>query len=150
MNISISGADELLAHLEGLTDGLKGSIVAGMKDGLEDIKKDAVMNCPYGELFGSIQAVVTENGKGVSGKVYSTLGYALYVEMGTGPKGEANHSGVAPIPVTYSPKGWTYHDETGFHSTRGQPARPFLYPAYKNGVKGLLEKIKASVRKAGK
>jgi hypothetical protein len=150
MNISVSGIDSLLEHLDGLTDGLKTAVVAGMKDGLEDIKKDAVMNCPYGELSGSIQTEVIENGKGVSGRVYSTLNHAVYVEMGTGPKGEANHSGVAPVPVTYSPKGWVYHDETGFHGTRGQPARPFLYPAYRNGVKGLLEKIRLSVRKAGK
>ena len=56
-----------------------------------------------------------------------------YIEFGTGPKGQANHSGISPnVPVTYTQHSWVYHSEDyGFVTTSGQPAQPFLYPASK-------------------
>lgn len=71
----------------------------------------------------------------------------MYVEMGTGPVGEANHAGISPNvnPMYTQPyvlrtskngkkyrvKGWYYFNEKSgsVRYTEGQPARPFMYPA---------------------
>lgn len=85
-----------------------------------------------GELQNSITYAVKEKGSLVQGTIFSNKEYALYVEMGTGPVGEANHSGISPdSKPMYTPHGWVYfsNELERFVYTKGQPARPFLYPA---------------------
>ena len=108
-----------------------------------------------GELRDSIR-VRTEERDGVYiGTCYTNKAYATYVEMGTGPKGQADHDGIAPgVDVVYTQEPWWIHEgpgdnevsrETGegyhwfhidtkagrFYKVYGQAAQPFMYPAYK-------------------
>ena len=100
----------------------------------------------------------------VTGKVYTNLEYAPYVEFGTGPVGQDNHEGISPeITPHYSQKGWMIPakdidaedaEKYGFkpavkngeiigYYTKGQPARPYLYPALKDNE----EIVKRHMRK---
>ena len=108
-----------------------------------------------GELRDSIRVRVEERDGYLIGTCYTNKEYAIYVEMGTGPKGQENHAGIAPgVPVAYTPEPWWVHEgpgenevsrETGegyhwfyidtpqgrFYRVDGQPAQPYMYPAYK-------------------
>ena len=82
--------------------------------------------------------------------VYTNSAYAPYYEFGTGPNGEANHQGISPqVSPKYKQTGWmipadamtvdkaemygfkvAYKDgEVIGYYTKGQMARPFMYPA---------------------
>ena len=86
----------------------------------------------------------------VSSTVYTNSKYAPYYEFGTGPNGEANHQGISPkVSPKYRQTGWmipadamtvdkaemygfkvAYKDgEVIGYYTKGQMARPFMYPA---------------------
>lgn len=86
----------------------------------------------------------------VSSTVYTNSKYAPYYEFGTGPNGEANHQGISPkVTPHYKQTGWmipadamsvdkaeaygfkvAYKDgEVIGYYTKGQMARPFMYPA---------------------
>lgn len=94
------------------------------------------------------------------------------VEFGTGPNGQADHQGISPnIPVAYRQTGWMMPASTmseeeargyGFgiakdkegkvigYYTKGQPARPFLYPAMADNVEEIIDIYKKYVKeKAG-
>ncbi len=151
MPISIDGADELTDRLRNLNPGLLDAAKQGTESAMQQMKADAVANCPVdtGALRGSIQTEVGMQDGALRAKLYSPMEYAGFVEMGTGPKGEAAHAGIAPdalTRVTYRPDGWVYHDEKGFHHTNGQPARPFLYPAFKANRVPLLNAIREAIR----
>lgn len=123
----------------------------GMQKGLSLIRGDAQANCPVdtGELKEKIKTRTRKENGALVGEVYSGAPHGIYVEMGTGPKGEANHAGVNPewaVGVTYRPNGWTYPTKDGeFRFTRGMPARPFLYPAFKANEKAAQDKIAEAV-----
>lgn len=123
----------------------------GMQKGLSLIHADAQANCPVdtGELREKIKTRMHKKDGVLTGEVYSGAPHGIYVEMGTGPKGEANHAGVNPewaAGVTYRPNGWVYPTKDGeFRFTRGMPARPFLYPAFKANQKSVQDKIAEAV-----
>ena len=123
-----------------------------------------------GELRNSLSMTI-EQGRGeITAHVGTNKEYAPYVEFGTGPKGAANHQGTSPeVEAVYSLTpwwihesqidkaaaqiyGWSYIDtESGrFYKCSGQPAHPFLYPAFSDNkeeiikilVKGLEEAVK--------
>lgn len=146
---SIDGMDEVLDMLDGLKDEIMQAALKGLKKGLKRTVREAKALCPVdtGQLRNSIIDVAMVRGGQIEAEVGATAEYAVYVEMGTGPKGEANHAGISPnANPTYSPKGWVYKDpKTGeFRYTNGMPARPFLYPAYKL----TRDKIVGDVKKA--
>jgi len=136
-----------------MLDGLKAEIIeaaaAGLRKGLKRTVKEAKALCTVdtGGLRNSITDIVTVEGNTVDGQVVATAEHAVYVEMGTGPVGEANHAGIASVPVTYSPKGWTYKDpKTGeFIHTRGQAAQPYMYPAYKLTKDLVVQDVKVAI-----
>lgn len=124
---------------------------------LDVIQSDAVMNAPanLGQLKNSIFSAVDENGTKISGTVYTDLEHGWYVEFGTGPVGAADHDGISPeVPVAYRMTGWLipgsaiseadalkykfkkviFKDGTVWYATNGQPAQPFMYPAFMNNV----------------
>lgn len=155
----IEGMDELKKRLGQLRNiDLKvPTAVAVMR-----IQNDAKNNVPVktGELRGSIFTSVRETEDGIEGICYTNKSYAPYVEFGTGPAGEESHKGISPdVPVAYRQTGWIIPanamseeeaEEYGFpvardssgkvigYYTRGQPARPYMYPAYVNNK----EKVK--------
>lgn len=107
-----------------------------------------------GELRRTIVVLPIQNHHGdVRGVVQCNAAHGLYVEMGTGPKGAANHSGISPnVNVAYTLSPWWIHEGPGenevdretaeyyhwlfvdtpqgrFYRCTGQAANPFLYPA---------------------
>lgn len=77
------------------------------------------------------------------------------MEFGTGPVGQAEHVGISPdVPVAYTQESWVWADEDGgFHTTEGQPAQPFMYPALKSMekhvVRAIGDDLQAEIRKVG-
>lgn len=112
-----------------------------------------------GELRESIYTDVKEEGDKVTGVCFTNKEHAPYVELGTGPSGEANHAGISPdVEVVYSQSPWWIHEsqidkeivekyhwfyidtpEGRFYQCSGQPARPYLYPAMKNNEDNITE-----------
>ena len=118
------------------------------------------MLCPvnHGELRQTIKTKVEATEGMVIGTVYTNNKHAAYVELGTGPIGEANHEGVSPeVNPVYYQSGWwfpgdkvtpqdaeKYHwpsmtteDGKTLYFTQGQPAQPFMYPALK-GIEDIV------------
>lgn len=95
-------------------------------------------------------------------EVYTNISYATYVEMGTGPRGAADHDGISPnVTPAYTMEPWWIHesdidawvaekyhwpyidtDQGRFYKCSGQPAQPFLYPALKDNEQKVLRIMK--------
>lgn len=156
VRFDVDGMDGIMDMLGALDEEqIMGAARRGMQSGLQDIRAEAVMLCPEdtGALKDSIKTRMRYKNGELVGEVYVGKEYGMYVEMGTGPKGEKNHEGVNPEwakKVTYSPKGWVYptgKEEKGekYRFTLGQPARPFLYPAFKSQKSKVNQEIAAAV-----
>jgi hypothetical protein len=146
---SIEGLDELLDELDDLEQDILDAAAFGLAKGLKrtvGVAK-ALCSADSGQLRNSITDIVERKGDTVDGQALATAGHAIYVEMGTGPVGQANHQGVAPVPVTYRTTGWVYRSKKDgkFYGTKGQPARPYLYPAYKQTRKLILSDVREAV-----
>lgn len=98
-----------------------------------------------GALAGSIHPKVITEGKTIMGKVYTNLGYAPFVEFGTGSKGNGTYPN-KDVKLSYRSTPWVYTPDGGetFYHTEGQVAQPFMYPALKRNEK----KIKAMFKEA--
>ena len=122
-----------------------------IEDATIRVRDEAKMRVPVdtGELQNSIDYNV-DISAGFTGKVFTNKEHGLYVELGTGPKGEANHIGISPeIKPIYSPSGWVYYDvdKQKFIFTNGQPARPFMYPALHDNREKISKFIQSRVQK---
>ncbi|OJG27956.1 hypothetical protein RU98_GL002165 [Enterococcus caccae] len=120
-----------------------------------------------GELAGSIKNEVVINGQGnVVGRVWSDKKEALFREMGTGPVGEASTKqlpeGVNPV---YTQETWFISADkvsvdleavygipkitikgNDFYMTKGQPARPFMYPSLLEAMENAPDEIRDRVQ----
>lgn len=123
--------DKLGKISENLTDGLQ----AALGEAGEIVRKDAVLSCPVdtGRLRQSIVSTVEGN----SAVIGPAVDYGAYVEFGTGAQGDKSVAHTTK-------KQWTYYSGGSFHTTSGQPPRPFLVPALKNNS----DKIKRIIRQA--
>lgn len=109
------------------------------------------------ELKLSIFNRVYEKDGKIIGEIYTNKEHGMYVELGTGPEGQANHKGISPnVNPRYSPTGWVYPTEkpiiingkeTNFIYTEGMPARPFLYPALHDNRDKLKEFFRFRINK---
>lgn len=139
IEVSITGLDEVLEALDSMSQGeLLDAATPGLQKGLAMIRADAQANAPVdtGDLREKIKERVTVKTGELIGEVVAYAPHSIYVEMGTGPKGERSHAGVNPEwaqNVTYSPQGWRAPIKGEVRFITGYPARPFLYPAYKAG-----------------
>lgn len=154
-----------------LKQAMKKYVDASMNKALNLIQSDAVMNAPsnLGQLKASIFTDIETMEDKLIGIVYSDLEHAWYVEFGTGPIGAANHTGVSPdVPVAYKMQGWLipgdkiseadalkykfkrveFKDGRVFWATNGQPAQPFLYPAYVNNEKNIENLFEEAIQKS--
>jgi HK97 gp10 family phage protein len=123
-----------------------------IEDATIRVRDEAKMRVPVdtGELQNSIDYNVDISAKGFTGKVFTNKEHGLYVELGTGPKGEASHIGISPeIKPIYSPSGWVYYDvdKQKFIFTNGQAARPFMYPALHDNREKISKFIQSKVQK---
>ena len=158
------GADRLIAKCRKLSSKQVDDIVlkavrnASKRVIQADAKKLAPVN--NGELRNSIKTrVKVENGK-ATGEVFTNLHYAPYVEFGTGPKGQASHSGISPeVSVSYRSSPWYVHEDQidigpyhfqkigEFYKMYGQPAQPYLYPALRDNQERVSKNISNYVRR---
>lgn len=106
-----------------------------LENAIELIYKDAKALVPIrtGTLYNSIQKEITEN----TARVYTDCAYGLYIEIGTGQLGRDS-----PSP----PK---FPGATGYSENwKGIPAQPYLWPAYKQNEKRILEHAQLELHSA--
>ena len=153
MSAFITGDKELLRKVSQLEQI---QIDRVMKKQAEVVRAAAVYLVPVetGELRSSIHTDVTHQDGGTQGVVYTNKAYGPYVELGTGPVGQADHAGISPeVSISYRQTGWTYYDKRNgqFVRTQGQPARPYMYPALKNNeqkvIRGFREGVDKEIQK---
>lgn len=120
MGVSVTGADEVIAMLEKL-GGIE-TLYNAMDKAVLVVEKEARDTAPSGStglLRSSIESHVEASGDEVKGIVSNPIGYAPYVEYGTGIYATKG-SNAKKIP-------WSYKDASGeWHTTSGQKPQPFL------------------------
>jgi len=88
-----------------------------------------------GDLAESIHPKVKKTKVGYEGRVYTNLEYAMYVEFGTGVKGDGSYPyDIDGLTLTYK-QDWA-----------GMKAQPYMYPALKNSEKYIDKLIKDGVK----
>lgn len=143
------GADSLIAKCRKLYGAKSNEIVgqAVLHAAKTVVQAEAKLRAPAneGELRNSIRVRLKVNGNKISSEVFTNSDHATYVELGTGPKGQASHSGISPeVSVSYRSSPWYVHEDQinvgpyhfakrgEFYKMYGQPAQPYLYPALKD------------------
>lgn len=160
--MSVSGGRELEKVFERMS---RLEIEKEMMDAVNTVRDAAVLGCPvnHGELRHSIYGEVNQNGDTIQGVCFTDKDHAVYVEFGTGPKGQENHAGISPAhnPV-YKQRPWWIHEsqidardaerygwfyidtpDGRFYQCTGQAANPFMYPALKNNEDYVLKNFSA-------
>lgn len=155
MTENINGLDRLMRQYGALARVVVGqSMKEAIGGATHLVQGEAKLMCPVndGELRQSIRTVVESHEGNVRGVVYTNKKYAPYVELGTGPAGEADHAGISPeVSPVYTQSPWWIHEsqidqataeryrcffidtpQGRFYQTSGQAAQPFMYPALKN------------------
>lgn len=145
--------EELLSKIQNLGGSIEEGIYKGVGNYVSKIQADARRNCTVdtGHLRNSIHIKVKYEKEEIVGTVGTNLDYALYVELGTGPIGAKSPKMLPPnIKPKYKTQGWYYKAKDGVRYTKGQVAKPFLYPAFKaneNKAKDYIKKgINAYIR----
>ena len=159
------GADRLIAKCRRLASKKTGEdiVLRAVHNAAKTIvQADAKRLAPgnNGELRNSIKTRVKMDGDKAIGEVYTNLHYAPYVEFGTGPKGQASHSGISPeVSVAYRSSPWYVHEDQinvgpyhfqkigEFYKMYGQPAQPYLYPALRDNQERVSKNISNYVRR---
>lgn len=164
---AVQGAESLMRKLNKIGD-VSPIVMQAMKGETQRVQRTAVMLCPvnHGELRQSIKTKVEQTEGMVIGTVYTNKKYAMYVEFGTGPKGQDNHNGISPlVNPTYTQQGWwfpgdkippadadRYHwpsmstkDGKTLYYTQGQAAQPFMYPALRMNEDIVVMNLKAAL-----
>lgn len=138
MEIEVKGLDGLLKKLDKLGGGIEQSTQKALLKGGAVFESGAKEHCPVdtGQLRESIH---TEAKDARTVTVGTNCEYAVFVEYGTGPKGDPS------IPHT-TKKYWRYHDADGWHTSHGQPPQPFMRPAFSEGKGNVVDAVKESIR----
>lgn len=131
------------------------------------VRGAAVMGAPAfsGHLRSNVFMDFKSNGSRATSSVYTNVSYAPYVELGTGPKGAADHDGISPeVTPVYRMSPWWIHEsdidlgvaetyrwphidtpDGRFYKCSGQPAQPFLYPAVKDNEREILDIMRSGL-----
>lgn len=174
MNVEIRGLDSLRSKLKKLPSIVQEATVSATYEIVEETTTRAVSRIQSsvkngsGELAASVKNEVVKDGNGkVVGRVWSDKETAIFREFGTGPVGEASPKDLPPgVNPVYTQERWFIPVELvsvdleaiygipklkvqdkEFFVTRGQPARPWLYPSLKEGEELAPEIFKDHIRK---
>jgi HK97 gp10 family phage protein len=135
-----------------IADAAEKALLQGMKRVQADAKRLAPVDT--GQLRNSITASVERAPDGdIVGTVGTNAAHAAANEFGSGPVGEASPKILPPgMKINYRKTGWVYKNlKTGnYVYTRGQAARPFLYPAFKQNQDQIRENVAKAIRAAVK
>lgn len=147
MSVELKGFDELIKAIKDSPDKLQRKSVLTAQKLSNEVAGLARAGCPVdtGRTRNSIEAYTEVDGTTIEGGARSSYPVAIYLEMGTGPVGEASgHPMAGEMGVSYRPDGWIYQSERvaqlrgeeyesgvkgGYVYTEGQPARAFMYNA---------------------
>jgi hypothetical protein len=166
----ILGVNNLNKHFENLS---KVELKSGISRGITLVQETAKAYCPVydKELSSKILIEVKEEGEVVRGTCWPEAAHGIYVELGTGPKGQANHAGISPdVDVAYTQSPWWIHEGPGeneidretaehyhffhidtpqgrFYQCTGQAAHPYLYPALKDNEDNILNILKKEIKR---
>ena len=158
------GVDSLIAKCRKLYGAKSNEIVgqAVLHAAKTVVQAEAKLRAPAneGELRNSIRVRLKVNGNKISSEVFTNSDHGVYVELGAGPKGQENHSGISPeVSVSYRSSPWYVHEDQinvgpyhfakrgEFYKMYGQPAQPYLYPALKNNETKVQKVIANYVRR---
>ena len=118
-------------------------------------------------LAGSIRMKTKKTTTGYEGRVYTNQEYAMYVEFGTGIKGDGTYPyKIEGLNLTYEDNPWfipadkiskdiaekyhfiKVHGKNGseYYISYGQKAQPFMYPALKRNEKAIYKLFKEGVK----
>lgn len=162
----IIGVADLNKHFDKLS---KVELRTGIEKGISLVQEAAKANCPVfdGELRSKILTEVTEEEDTVRGTCWPAVKHGTFVELGTGPKGQANHEGISPdITVAYTQSPWWIHEsqidrdvaehyhffhidtpQGRFYQCTGQAAQPYLYPALKDNEEEIVKLVGEEIKK---
>jgi len=161
--MSVDGRKELVRQFGRIESNTDNTAFQAVSKGIRFVQANAKHLCPVGdgELRDSIYATVEADPNMVRGSCYTNKRHGPYVELGTGPKGQADHDGISPAanPV-YTQSPWWIHEsqidkataekyrmfsiETKdgiFYRSSGQAAQPFMYPALKGNEDEVIKMI---------
>ena len=136
--VKIEGLNSLLAKLNEYADPAQ--LRQSMEKCCAIVEASAKEKAPKdtGALRRSISSRVEETANGVEGVIFTPLEYAPYIEYGTGLFAE---DGGRQTP-------WSYQDDEGnWHTTKGQPPRPYMRPALTENHEQILETLKGAIIK---
>lgn len=171
LKVEFEDLSRQMSELSRLPAGLRGSIGRQIALVQASAKEEAPVRrfgSGGGELRQSIMTQMETYSDWMVAICYTNKEYAPYVEFGTGPNGEAHHAGISPdVHPVYKQRGWVIPADAmsveaaqsyGFgiardgdkvigYYTRGQAARPFMYPALKNNEGEIIRHLSADLRK---
>ena len=143
VNVNIKNIDRLIQRFENVKTA---DLTPLVTKATLIVEAQAKSLCPVndGGLRMSIHAKVETKGVNIIGMVYTSKEYAMYVEFGTGIKGNGTYPyDVEGLTLEYKDTGWVYTPDGGdtFYYTEGMEAQPYMYPALhqnKDKIKKLI------------
>ena len=139
MEVKIEGLDKLLKKLDKLDGNVQESTKKALLRAGGVFEECAKKHCPVdtGHLHESIHTELRDNS---TVSVGTNCEHAVYVEYGTGPKGDPS------VPHT-TKEFWRYQDAGGqWHTSHGQPPQPYMRPAFAEGKDEAVEAVKESIQ----
>lgn len=145
--------DRLLKKFKDIGGNVNDILKQGISAGCLLVERDAKLNVKTstGVLRESINHELEVNDDKVVGVIGTNVKYAPYVELGTGPVGQANQPDIAAkLNIKYRDSQWVYFSEEmqQFFTTKGQAGQPYLYPALTQNKQQIKEVIALAVKKA--
>ncbi len=141
MSVEITGLDEVINMLEALSDKERAESIMrnALKQEARKIQRTARLNCSWETKRLQKSIVVEDIPMGVS--VGTNAEHAEFVEYGTGKQGDKS------VPHT-TKEYWRYQDDDGeWHTSKGQPPRPFMYPAFEAHKSEIAPNVKKYIEK---
>ena len=139
MEVKVEGLDRLLKKLDKLGGSIEQSTQKALLKGGAMFESDAKERCPVdtGELRESIH---TEAKDAQTVTVGTSCEHGVYVEYGTGPKGDPS--------VPHTTKGsWRYKGKDGnWHTSHGQPPQPFMRTAFSKNKDKVVDAVKEFIK----
>lgn len=132
ISISLEGLGDCISAIE-RASGNDGKLQRALAAAGEVVRSAAAINAPVDT--GYLAEHMTANVEGNSVVIGPAADYGIYVEFGTGSKGEGD------VAHT-SKKSWTYYKGGQFYTTSGQDPHPFLVPALKNNTGEIIRAFK--------
>lgn len=133
MAIKIEGIGEVVKKIDDIAD--TDSIQKGLQQACLKLERSAKYRAP--KDTGALRRSITSEVSGLTGKVFTPLEYAPYVEYGTGLFAEKG--GRKDVP-------WWYRDDEGkLHKTSGQHPHPFMRPALEAHRKEIIKIVREAM-----